>query len=114
MTPALEAMGKTEEQIGLIRDKRAELQRIPLKHKEIRHLGLLGVEFADIGGEAGLGKMNRVRNLLTHDHGEVPIRDIAFETSRLETLVERMLLKMLGWQGRDKTPTLANRWVEKE
>jgi hypothetical protein len=44
----------------------------------------------------------------------VPIRDIAFETSRLETLVERMLLKMLGWQGRDKTPTLANRWVEKE
>ena len=56
--------------------------------------------------------MYRVRNHLTHVHGEPPIGDIMVETRRLETIVERMLLKLLKWEGRTNTPTYTNRPIE--
>ena len=36
------------------------------------------------------------------------------ETRRLETLVERMLLKLLNWQGKTHTPTSGNRPIEED
>jgi len=108
----LAKMQKTDDQIGLIENKRAELQRPPLKHRVTRHLTALGIDIADIGGDAGLDRMYRVRNHLTRVHGEPPIGDIMVETRRLETIVERMLLKLLKWEGRTNTPTYTNRPIE--
>ena len=112
--PELEGMQKTPEQMKLIQDKRTELQRPPLKHRIDRHLAALGVDISDIGGDAGLGRMYRVRNHLTHVHGEVPIEEIMVETRRLETIVERMLLKLLKWDGKTHTPTSVNRPIEED
>jgi hypothetical protein len=58
--------------------------------------------------------MARVRNLLTHEKGEVPIDEIDYETRRLETIVERMLLKLLSWSGKIRSPTYYNRPVRDE
>jgi hypothetical protein len=101
-------IGKSADQIDLILQKRRELQRPPLKYRLRRHLHELGVILDDMDGEEGLGSMIRVRNLLTHEKGEVPVEEIVFETRRLETIVERMLLKLLSWSGKDHTPTHDN------
>jgi hypothetical protein len=110
----LAKMQKTSDQIDLIEQKRGELQRPPLKHRINRHLTDLGIDISDIGGEEALGRMYRVRNHLTHVHGEPPIGEIMVETRRLETLVERMLLKLLNWQGKTHTPTSGNRPIEED
>lgn len=114
MCPALEEMGKTREQIELILAKRRELQRAPLLHRIKRHLSTLGIDISDIGGEAGLRSMVRVRNLLAHEKGEVPIDEVNYETRRLETIVERMLLKLLSWSGKIRSPTAYNRLIRDE
>lgn len=111
---ALEDMKKTPEQMELILQKRGELQRPPLKHRISRHLGDLSIDISDIGGDAGLARMYRVRNRLTHAHGEVPIEEIMVETRRLETIVERMLLKLLKWEGKSRTPTRGNWPIEED
>ena len=106
--PKLEGMNKTCGQIDLIRQKRRELQRAPLKHRLKSHLCALDISLEDINGDEGLASMIGVRNLLTHEKGELPIAKVMFETSRLETVPERTLLKLLAWTGKDKTPTYRN------
>ena len=112
MKPALTKMRKSTTQIDLIREKRAELQRYPLKHRVLRHLKPLRIDISDIGAEAGLVSMIKTRNLIAHSHGEVPIKTVVFERRRLETIVERMLLTLLGWKKHDHTPTYWNRPIE--
>jgi hypothetical protein len=109
--PSLLSMGKSPEQAGLIQEKRSELKRPPLRHKICRHLRTLSINLDDVGGDEGLRKMIRVRNRLTHDGEEVPIDEVVFETKRLETIVERMLLRLLGWSGDYHTPTSNNRSI---
>jgi len=112
--PALEEMGKTPKQIDLVLAKRRELQRAPLMHRIERHLNSLNIDITDIGGFRGVRKLVAVRNLLAHDKGEVPIDTVIYETHRLETIVERMLLKLLSWEGKTLTPTYNNRPVRGE
>lgn len=109
MQPALEEMGKTPHQIELVLAKRQELRRAPLMHRIERHLKALEIDVSDIGGANGLRKMSGVRNLLAHEKGEVPIGKVIYETHRLVTVVERMLLKLLFWNGKHRTPTYNNR-----
>jgi hypothetical protein len=114
MCPTLEEIGKTPKQMELMLAKRRELQRAPLMHRIKRHLCSLGIDISDIGGEGGLRTMARVRNLLAHEKGEVPIDKVVYETRRLETIVERMLLKLLSWSGKTRTPTYYNRPIRDE
>ena len=109
MQPALEGMGKTPRQIDLVLAKRPELKRVPLMHRIERHLTALEIDVTDIGGADGLRKMSNVRNLLAHEKGEVAIETVIHETHRLETIVERMFLKLLSWDGKQRTPTYNNR-----
>jgi hypothetical protein len=112
LQPTLEEMGKTPNQIALVLAKRPELQRVPLMHRLTRHLDALGIDVTDIGGAKGLRKLVNVRNLLTHEKGEVPIDKVVYESHRLETIVERMLLKLLSWNGKTLTPTYNNRPIK--
>jgi hypothetical protein len=114
MRPALEKMGKTPYQVELVLAKRRELQRAPLMHRIKRHLSALEIDITDIGDAAGLRSLVDVRNLLAHEKGEVPIDKVIYETHRLETIVERMLLKLLSWSGKDCTPTYNNRTIRGE
>jgi hypothetical protein len=114
MRPALEEMGKTPYQIDLVLAKRAELKRSPLMHRIERHLNALEISVTDIGGAAGLRKMAAVRNLLAHEKGEVPIETVIYETHRLVTVVERVFLKLLSWNGKHRTPTYNNRPIRGE
>jgi hypothetical protein len=114
MRPALEEMGKTPAQIDLVLAKRSELQRVPLMYRITRHLSALEIDVTDIGGATGLSSMVGVRNHLTHRRGEVPIEKVICEIRRLETIVERMLLKLLSWSGNNRTPTYKNRPILNE
>jgi hypothetical protein len=114
MCPALEGMGKTPDQIELVLAKRGELLRAPLMHRLRRHLGALDIDVTDIGGPTRLNSMVGVRNHLTHEKGEPPIETVVRETRRLETIVERMLLKLLSWSGKNRTPTYYNRSIDGE
>ena len=109
--PALTAIGKSPEQAELIQDKRSELRRPSLWHRVQCQMRILSISLDDVGGDEGLRKMIKVRNRLTHDGDEVPIDQVVFETKRLETIVERMLLRLLGWSSDQQTPTGANRAI---
>jgi hypothetical protein len=114
MRPTLEEMGKTPQQIELVLKKRRELQRAPLMHRIKQHLSALEIDVTDIGDVAGLRSLVDVRNLLAHEKGEVPIDEVIYETRRLETIVERILLKLLSWSGKIRSPTYYNRLIRDE
>lgn len=107
----LRQMGKPEEHIDQIIKRASNLSDPPLAYRLKRHLSVLKIDLADIGGEDGVGKMMQVRNRLVHAGKEPPIRQMDEERARLETILDRMFLRLLGWRGRDNTPTYVNRII---
>lgn len=104
-------LGKSLE-LEAIMEKIAELKRPTLKRRLRHYLSELGITYDDIGGDEGIDSMVNVRNRITHQHGQVAIEDIVREAGRLETIVERLLLALLGWTGKSRL-SYANRRLRK-
>jgi hypothetical protein len=107
----LREMGKDNETITAVNEKKRELARPAFARRLPRNLARLGVDLTDIGGDASLREMIRIRDSLMHAADEPAIGRIDQEHKRLETVVERVLLTLLNWQGPTNTPTPGNRSV---
>jgi hypothetical protein len=105
----LREMGKDDETVTAIDEKRKELARPTFRSRLSRHLRRLRLDLADIGGADSLGETIRMRDSLIHAADEPAIGQIVQEQKRLETVVERVLLTLLNWRGPTNTPTLRNR-----
>lgn len=104
----LKRMNKTKNDRKAIYEKLPELQRPNFLTRVTSHLEHALVDLEDIGGFRGIEKTIQIRNLLIHSAQEPCMDEIANEISRLETIVERLILRLLGWAGRTHTPTLNN------
>lgn len=107
----LREMGKDDETITAIDEKRKELARAAFRRRLSQHLRRLKLDLADIGGHGSLRETIGIRDSLTHAADEPAIGQIVQEHKRLETVVERVLLTLLNWRGPTNTPTLQNRPV---
>jgi hypothetical protein len=104
-------MGKDDETVTAIDEKRKELARPTFRRRLSQHLSRLRLDLSDIGGDGSLRKTIGIRDSLIHAADEPAIGQIVREQKRLETVVERVLLTLLDWQGPTNTPTLQNRPV---
>jgi uncharacterized protein YutE (UPF0331/DUF86 family) len=102
---------KSRCRVEMVKEKISELSRPTFYRRLLHRLRKLKVELKDIGGEAGLRQMIAVRNGLIHTTHEPPIEKIDLEASRVETVVERLLLRILGWTEKSHTPTPTNRRI---
>lgn len=67
------------------------------------------INYSDVGGDAGLSSMVALRNQLIHGAREPNIRRIIRESGRVETIVQRALLRRFGWKKESNTPSPTNR-----
>jgi hypothetical protein len=86
-------------------DKVPELTRPGFMKKLLKILSDKHIKIDDIGGKEGLSEMYKVRNSLIHKGIEPDIIIICREYGRLQTVLDRLFLSMLGWSGSDQTPT---------
>ena len=107
----LKTLRKPKRVRGAVYKNVGGLARHSFKHRLLRQLHLRRVGVEDIGGDQGLSSMIVVRNKLIHSGEHIDIEDIIREYGRFETVVERMLLRLLGWRGRTNTPTSTNRGI---
>ena len=82
-----------------IKEKLPELGRRPLWSILRELLSTYDVEWRDVYPE-GTDKPTfiAVRNKLLHTAEEVDLGDLFYETERLQVVLERLLLKLLGWE----------------
>lgn len=105
----LRDMGKDPQTVSVVNGKIPELARPAFRRRLCKHLKRLKVDLDDIGGYSGLGDTIKIRDLLIHGAEEPCIAEMVQERRRLQTVVERVLLTLLGWRGSTNTPTFANR-----
>ena len=111
MRADLAEFGKRPNVIEIVMEKMPELESLTFKRRLLRQLQRVRIELSDIGGQAGVEDLVRVRNKLIHSADKVDIKRIVREGSRLQTILERMLLQLLGWRKRTNTPTYSNRSI---
>lgn len=88
----------------LMEDKLGELQRPPLRSLIERICGNYSVSWEDLCPPDREATFFNTRNRLFHGSEEIDIKKLVYETDRVQSLVERLILRMLGWDDLSQAP----------
>ena len=93
-----------EEKFGLIKQKLSELNRPAFRTVLDRMFNNYAVQWTDLYPLGSKLTLVKTRNELFHSSREIDINNLIKEKLRLQSLLERLLLSMLGWKDFSLSP----------
>jgi hypothetical protein len=95
----------SKDRMELVLEKIPELSRPSFKKRLEKILAERSIKIDDVGGMEGISIMYKTRNHIIHKGATPPIRAITREFYRIQTILDRIFLVLLGWDKNDNTPT---------
>lgn len=95
----------SKDKMELVLEKIPELSRPSFKKRLEKILAERSINIDDVGGMEGISIMCKTRNHIIHKGATPPIRATTREFYRLQTILDRIFLVLLGWDKNDNTPT---------
>jgi hypothetical protein len=109
--------------VTLLKERRLDEESIRIVSQKLGNLGqpdflkqlqatmaANDVTYDDLGGTEALKLIYRTRNRIFHSHNS-SFDELVIATAKLETLLERIIISLLGWRGSITSPTYTNRMM---